>query len=97
MEKNSAAACQETPKGRVGLVGIDAADDSYNFSKGAATYKNGDLGGARRPISQIGILLAASPEDAQRILKELQELSKPCGATISIENNVGVIRPAAGN
>ena len=55
-----------------------------------------DLGGSRRPISQMGIPLTPSPQDAQRILKGLQEYSKPFGTTISIENNVGVIRIAAG-
>lgn len=53
-----------------------------------------DLGGSRRPISQMGIPLTPGPEDARRILKELQEYSKPFGTVISIENNVGVIRVA---
>jgi poly-gamma-glutamate capsule biosynthesis protein CapA/YwtB (metallophosphatase superfamily) len=51
-----------------------------------------DLGGRRRPMSQLGIPMTPSPEDAQRILKEMQEFSKPFGTTIAIENNVGVIR-----
>jgi poly-gamma-glutamate synthesis protein (capsule biosynthesis protein) len=51
-----------------------------------------DLGGARRPISQMGIPLTPSPNEAQRILKDLQEYSKPFGTNISIEENVGVIR-----
>ena len=51
-----------------------------------------DLGGVRRPISQMGIPLTPAPEDAQRILKALQEYSKPFGTRISIEDNVGVIR-----
>jgi poly-gamma-glutamate capsule biosynthesis protein CapA/YwtB (metallophosphatase superfamily) len=54
-----------------------------------------DLGGSRRPISQIGIPLAAGPEDALRILKKMQDLSKPFGTRIEIENNVGVIRLTA--
>jgi poly-gamma-glutamate synthesis protein (capsule biosynthesis protein) len=54
-----------------------------------------DLGGTRRTISQMGIPMTPSPEVAQRILKEMQTLSKPFGTTISIENNVGIIRPNA--
>ena len=50
-----------------------------------------DLGGRRRPMSQLGIPMTPSPEDAQRILKEMQDFSKPFGTVISIENNVGVI------
>ena len=55
-----------------------------------------DLGGPHRPISQVGIPLATDGQDAQRTLKEMQDLSSPLGTTISIENNVGVIRVAAG-
>jgi poly-gamma-glutamate synthesis protein (capsule biosynthesis protein) len=54
-----------------------------------------DLGGPRRPISRMGIPLAAAPDDAQRILKALQEYSVPFGTKIAIEDNVGVIRLAA--
>jgi len=51
-----------------------------------------DLGGARRPISQMGIPMTPSPDDAQRILRNLQTYSKPFGTKIAIEGNVGVIR-----
>ena len=51
-----------------------------------------DLGGARRPLSRMGIPLTPSPGEAQRILKELQEYSRPFGTKISIEDNVGVIQ-----
>jgi poly-gamma-glutamate synthesis protein (capsule biosynthesis protein) len=51
-----------------------------------------DLGGSRRPISRMGIPMTPSAQDAQRILKELQDYSKPYGTSIAIENNVGVIR-----
>ena len=51
-----------------------------------------DLGGSRRPVSRMGIPLVPTPEEAQRILKELQEYSQPFGTKISIEGNVGVIR-----
>lgn len=54
-----------------------------------------DLGGARRPISQMGIPMTASTEEAQRILKGVQDYSKPFGTKISIEDNVGVIRVGA--
>jgi hypothetical protein len=52
-----------------------------------------DLGGTRRPISLMGIPMTPTPEVAQGILQELQTLSKPFGTTISIENNIGIIRP----
>jgi poly-gamma-glutamate synthesis protein (capsule biosynthesis protein) len=51
-----------------------------------------DMGGSRRPISQMGLPLQPSSEDAQRILKELQEASAPFGTRIAIEGDVGVIR-----
>jgi len=51
-----------------------------------------DLGGRRRQMSQLGIPMTPSPEDAQNILKALQDYSKPFGTNIAIENNVGVIR-----
>jgi poly-gamma-glutamate synthesis protein (capsule biosynthesis protein) len=54
-----------------------------------------DLGGMRRPISQLGIPMTPSPEVAQRILKALQDYSKPFGTMISVEDNVGVIRIGA--
>jgi poly-gamma-glutamate synthesis protein (capsule biosynthesis protein) len=47
-----------------------------------------------RPVSKAGLPMTASPEQAQRILKLVQELSKPFGTTISIEDNVGVIHVA---
>jgi hypothetical protein len=52
-----------------------------------------DLGiGGTRPVSRNGEPLAASPQQAVRILKLVQDLSKPFGASIEIENGVGVIR-----
>jgi poly-gamma-glutamate synthesis protein (capsule biosynthesis protein) len=51
-----------------------------------------DLGGPRRPISQMGIPLTPSPQQAQRILKNLQDYSKVFGTNIAIQDNVGVIR-----
>src|SRR5580704_13449080 len=47
-----------------------------------------------RTVSKAGVPMTPSPEEAQRILKLVQELSKPFGTTISIEDNVGVIRVA---
>jgi poly-gamma-glutamate capsule biosynthesis protein CapA/YwtB (metallophosphatase superfamily) len=44
-----------------------------------------------RSISKSGIPMTPSPEQAQRILKLLQDISRPFGTKISIENNVGVI------
>ena len=40
--------------------------------------------------------MTAPPEIAQRILQRLQKLSEPFGTKITVEGNVGVIRPAAG-
>src|SRR6202042_7393 len=47
-----------------------------------------------RPVSKAGIPMTPSPEQAHRILKHVQDLSRPFGTTISIEANVGVIRVA---
>jgi poly-gamma-glutamate synthesis protein (capsule biosynthesis protein) len=44
-----------------------------------------------RTVSKAGLPMTPSPEEAQRILKLVQDLSKPFGTTISIEDNVGVI------
>jgi poly-gamma-glutamate synthesis protein (capsule biosynthesis protein) len=52
-------------------------------------------GGWDGPISQLGMPKTAPPAMAQRILARVQELSRPFGTTITIENNVGVIRVAA--
>jgi poly-gamma-glutamate synthesis protein (capsule biosynthesis protein) len=52
-----------------------------------------DLGGGRRPISQMGIPRVPSHQDAQRILKALQDYSRPFGTAILTEGDVGVIRP----
>ena len=51
-----------------------------------------DLGGPRRPVSQMGIPLVPSPEVARRILSALGDYSKAFGTRIAIEDNVGVIR-----
>jgi len=51
-----------------------------------------DLGGARRPISRMGIPLTPPPAEAQAILRDMQQYSRPFGTKIAIENNVGVIR-----
>jgi poly-gamma-glutamate synthesis protein (capsule biosynthesis protein) len=44
-------------------------------------------------IAHRGVPKLASPELAQRTLARLQKLSAPYGTTITIEGNVGVIRP----
>jgi poly-gamma-glutamate capsule biosynthesis protein CapA/YwtB (metallophosphatase superfamily) len=52
-----------------------------------------DLGiDGTRPVSRNGEPLAAAPQQAVRILKLVQDLSKPFGTPIEIENGVGVIR-----
>jgi poly-gamma-glutamate capsule biosynthesis protein CapA/YwtB (metallophosphatase superfamily) len=58
-----------------------------------------DLGiDGTRTESKEGVPMTPSPENAQRILKLVQDISKPFGTTISIEDNVGVIRvPQSGN
>jgi hypothetical protein len=44
-------------------------------------------------MAHRGIPRLASPQMAQRILTRLQKLSAPLGTTITIEGNIGVIRP----
>ena len=47
-----------------------------------------------RPVSKAGLPMTPAPAQAQRILKLVQDLSKPFGTTISIEGDVGVIHVA---
>ena len=57
-----------------------------------------DLGIERnRPLSKIGTPTTPSSDQAQRILEEMQTLSRPFGTTISIENGIGVIRVPRSN
>jgi poly-gamma-glutamate synthesis protein (capsule biosynthesis protein) len=56
-----------------------------------------DLGGARRPISLMGIPMMAPPEMARTILAKMQEWSHAFGTKIAIEGSVGVIRLAGAN
>jgi len=68
-----------------------------------AEFSNGRLSEVRlHPIelrydaermAHRGIPRIAPPETARRILVRLQELSAPYGTAITIENNVGLIRP----
>lgn len=51
-----------------------------------------DLGGASRPISQMGIPLTPSSETADRILRDVQSYSDRFGTQIAIEDGVGIIR-----
>ncbi|WP_323015163.1 CapA family protein, partial [Devosia sp.] len=51
-----------------------------------------DLGGARRPISQMGIPLEPEPALAEAILARFAEYSAPFGTRIAIENGVGIVR-----
>ena len=51
-----------------------------------------DLGGARRPLSQMGIPLVPEPKVATRILTDVQSYSEPFGTRIEIIDGVGWIR-----
>ncbi len=76
----------------------DALLATSHFDNGRLTEVRlypADLGGTSRPLSRNGIPATPSPEDAQRILKAVQEYSKPFGTRITIENNIGVIRLGA--
>jgi len=44
------------------------------------------------PVSQLGMPRTPPPALAQKILTRLQALSRPFGTTITIENNIGIIR-----
>jgi hypothetical protein len=46
-----------------------------------------------RPLSRLGIPMTPTPAMAQDILERVQKYSKPFGTVITIENNVGVMRP----
>ena len=66
------------------------------------TYKNSrlveiriypvDLGLGARPWSRENTPLTPTPEKARSILEKIQKYSEPFGTTISIENNIGIIR-----
>ena len=66
------------------------------------TYKDGrlveiliypvDIGLGQRPWSREHSPQTPTPQKARAILERLQKLSEPFGTTISIENNVGIIR-----
>jgi len=51
-----------------------------------------DVGKGYRPVSKIGIPLTPTPDVAREILEKVQQLSKPFGTNMTIENGVGVIR-----
>lgn len=51
-----------------------------------------DLGGARRPLSQMGIPLMPDPEMATRILTDVEAYSAPFGSRIDIRSGVGHVR-----
>jgi poly-gamma-glutamate synthesis protein (capsule biosynthesis protein) len=53
-------------------------------------------GGSDAATLAVGAPDDPAPEMAQKILEKVQRISKPFGTTISIENNVGVIRGAPG-
>lgn len=52
-----------------------------------------ELGYEEEKLARRGIPVIPEPEIAQRILMRLQELSRPLGTEIVIENNIGIIRP----
>lgn len=55
-----------------------------------------DLGqDGSRPLSRFGIPMTPLPQMAVQVLEKLQKISQRFGTTISIENNVGVIRVAS--
>ncbi len=51
--------------------------------------------GYGRTLTKSGIPRAASAEMSRAILERLARISRPYGTEISIEENVGVIRPGA--
>lgn len=50
------------------------------------------LGGAKRPISQMGVPLAADPPTTRSIIGALQNYSRKSGTALAVENDGGVIR-----
>jgi poly-gamma-glutamate synthesis protein (capsule biosynthesis protein) len=51
-----------------------------------------DIGLGTRPWSRENVPMTPTPEKARSILERIQKYSEPFGTTISIENNIGVIR-----
>lgn len=94
------------PNGGWGAQAWGSFSNSLQAQLATCTYEQGrlqevhiypvDLGlEASRPVSLLGVPLVPSPNVARSILEKIQELSKPFGTTISIEDNVGVIRTSA--
>ena len=93
--------------GLSGMSGRGRGDENsppikYESIVALSRYERGSLAEIRlHPIeitdqvrmAHRGIPRLASPQGAQRILARLQKLSAPFGTTITIENNIGVIRP----
>lgn len=84
---------------RAGYFGHESNSIAYVAN---TTYQDGrlvevriypvDIGLGTRPRSRESVPTTPSPEKARSILERLQQYSKPFGTTISIENNIGVIR-----
>ena len=91
------------PDGSWGAQAWGSFPNSLQAQLATCTYEQGrlveiriypvDLGlEASRPVSLLGVPMIPSPAIAQSILEKIQELSKPLGTTISIEDDIGVIR-----
>jgi poly-gamma-glutamate synthesis protein (capsule biosynthesis protein) len=90
----------------LGDLGVHRSESTNQLSAllATSTYQDGilqevriypvDLGlnPANRPASTLGVPMTPSPEDATRILTDLQKASEPFGTRIAVENGVGVIR-----
>jgi poly-gamma-glutamate synthesis protein (capsule biosynthesis protein) len=85
LQQARAAAYQETPKGRVGLVGMYSVDDWSPYGpaeeRALATYRNGDLGGApgENPLHLITYRVVTA--------SQLQELKSLAASIYGAQNN----------
>ena len=78
------------PSGQVGMV-AETVFDKGQLKEVRLHPVDLDYGGLR-PMSRKGIPTMPSPELAQRVLAEMQSLSKPFGTTIVIKDNIGIIQ-----
>jgi poly-gamma-glutamate capsule biosynthesis protein CapA/YwtB (metallophosphatase superfamily) len=88
-----------TERQRAGFFSDESTSIAYVAN---TTYKDGrlveiriypvDIGLGARPWSRENVPTTPTPDKARSILQRLQKYSEPFGTTISIENNIGVIR-----
>lgn len=94
---------RNAPGRDVGPAGFEEMPVKYESVVAINEFRGGELYEIRlhpielrydvEKLARRGIPVIAPPDIAQRILRRLQELSEPLGTQITIERNIGIIRP----